>query len=181
MFDFNFVFLYLFIVVLFWVEYLFDVVLYVGVDFSDVLVWLGVSEVELEFFCVRVFLKVENRFFELVLEGSGDFLFGLYMGECIWLCFMGELGYVSMFSVILCDVIELMILFMWVIMEFVDLWFEWYGFELWLILDILFEDLFILFYWVDVFYVGVVVFGCWILGVEFNFVVVYFCYFEYGD
>ena len=117
----------------FWIEYL--------LDLSDALVRLGVSEAELESPRARVPLKVENRLFELALEGSGDPLFGLHMGECIRPRFMGELGYASMSSATLRDAIELMIPFARVTTEFADLRFEWHDNELWLILDTPFEDL----------------------------------------
>ncbi|HCQ36816.1 MAG TPA: AraC family transcriptional regulator, partial [Alcanivorax sp.] len=165
----------------FWIEYLLDAALHAGVDLSDALVRLGVSEAELESPRARVPLKVENRLFELALEGSGDPLFGLHMGECIRPRFMGELGYASMSSATLRDAIELMIPFARVTTEFADLRFEWHDNELWLILDTPFEDLPTSPHRVDAFYAGAVVFGRWILGAELNPMAVHFRHRPHGD
>jgi AraC-like DNA-binding protein len=165
----------------FWIEYLLDAALHAGVDLSDALVRLGVSEAELESPRARVPLKVENRLFELALEGSGDPLFGLHMGECIRPRFMGELGYASMSSATLRDAIELMIPFARVTTEFADLRFEWHDNELWLILDTPFEDLPTSPHRVDAFYAGAVVFGRWILGAGLNPLAVHFRHPAHGD
>lgn len=158
----------------FWIEYLLDAALRAGVDLSDALLRLGISEADLESPQARLPLKVENRLFEIALEGSGDALFGLHMGECIRPRFMGELGYASMSSATLGDAIELMIPFNRVTSEFADLRFQWRDGNLWLIWDTPFDHLETSRHRLEALFAGAVVFGRWILGADRDPLAVHF-------